>query len=69
MVFAAVVTPPPQLKVTPPVVEEAVKTWLVVVQVNTVGVVILRFGAAIFWVTVELALLVQPLAGSVTVTV
>ena len=67
--FVAVVIPPPQLNVAPPVVEEAVNVSLMVVQVNIIGAAILAFGAAIFWVTVADAVLVQPFAGFVTVTV
>ena len=67
--FAAVVIPPPQLKVTPPVVEEAVIVWLVTTQVKVAAVEILMLGAVIFCVTVVDAVLIQPLPGSVTVTV
>ena len=63
------VTPPPQLNVAPPVVEEAVNVSLVVVQVKTVGAATLAFGTVVFCVTVAEAELVQPLDGSVTVTV
>ena len=64
-----VVTPPPQLNVAPPVVDEAVNTSLVATQVKTVGVAMLAFGAVKFWVTVTEAVLVHPLTGLVTVTV
>ena len=67
--FAAVVTPPPQLKVAPPVVEEAVKVSLVVLQVKTAGALTLALGTVVFCVTVADAVLVQPLTGLVTVTV
>ena len=40
--------PPPQLKVAPPVVDDAVNVSLVVAQVNTPGVAILVFGAVMF---------------------
>jgi hypothetical protein len=69
IVFAAVVIPPPQLKVAPPVVDEAVKVSLVKVQVKTAGTAMLAFGVVIFCVTVVEVVLVQPLAGLVTVTV
>ena len=64
-----VVIPPPQLKVTPPVLDEAMSVSLLFKQVNTVGDVMLAPGAVIFWVTVVVALLVQPFDGSVAVTV
>ena len=64
-----VVTPPPQLKVAPPVVDEAVKFSEVNEHVKTEGAAILALGAVVFCVTVALAVLVHPLAGSVTVTV
>ena len=67
-VFVAVVIPAPQLKVAPPVVEEAVSVTLVVAQVNIAGAAILAFGAVIFCITVAFALIVHPLLGSVTVT-
>ena len=44
----AVVTPAPQLKVAPPVVEEAVSVSLKVAQVNVTGAAILALGTAIF---------------------
>ena len=65
----AVVMPPPQLKVAPPVVEEAVNTSLVVVQVNTEGAATLALGRVVFCVTVAEAVLVQPFTGLITVTV
>ncbi len=64
-----VVIPPPQLYVAPLVVEEAVKTSLVMVQLKTSGVAILTLGAVVFCVTLTEAVLVQPLDGLVTVTV
>ena len=67
--FVVVVTPPPQLKVAPPVVDEAVKFSEVNEHVKTEGAAILALGAVVFCVTVALAVLVHPLAGSVTVTV
>ena len=48
IVLFAVVTPPPQLNVAPPVVEEAVNTSLVFEHVNTAGALMLAFGGAIF---------------------
>ena len=68
IVWVAVVTPPPQLKLAPPVLDDAVKVSLVFVQVNTVGVAILAFGVVMFCVTVAVAIAVQPLPGLVTVT-
>ena len=68
MLFA-VVTPPPQLKVAPPVVDEAARTSLVVVQVKTAGAAILALGEVMFCMTVVEAVFVQPLTGFVTVTV
>ena len=68
MVLVAVVIPPPQLKVAPPVVEVAARVSLVLVQVKTVGGLIPEFGAVMFWVTVTEAEVVQLLEGSVTVT-
>ena len=44
-VLVAVVTPPPQLKVAPVVVDEAVKGTDNVVQVSCAGVAILTLGA------------------------
>ena len=68
MLFAAVVIPPPQLKVAPPVVEDAVNVSEVVLQVKTTGADMPAFGTAIFCVTVVVAIVVHPFAGSVTVT-
>ena len=68
IVLVAVVTPPPQLKMAPTVVDEAVSVSLNVVQVKVVGAAMLAFGTAVFCVTTALAVLVQPLAGFVTVT-
>ena len=42
------VTPPPQLNVAPPVVDDAVNVSLNIVQVKTAGAAILAFGAVIF---------------------
>ena len=67
--FAAVVTPPPQLKVAPPVVEDAVNISLVALQVKTTGTLTLALGGVVFCVTVADAVFVQPFAGLVTVTV
>ena len=61
--------PPPQLKVAPPVLEDAVIVSLSVEQVNVPGAAMLALGAAIFWATVADAVLVQPFTGLVTVTV
>ena len=47
-IFVVVVIPPPQLKVAPPVVEDAVNVSLVVEQVKTTGADTLALGAAIF---------------------
>jgi hypothetical protein len=66
--LVAVVMPPPQLKVAPPVVDVAVRVSLVLVQVKTVGGLIAALGVVIFWVTVTDAEVVQLLEGSVTVT-
>ena len=44
----AVVIPPPQLKVAPVVVDDAVRTSLVVVQFRTTGAAILAFGVIMF---------------------
>ena len=46
--FAAVVTPPPQLKVAPPVVEDAVNVSLVVLQVKTTGALTPALGSVVF---------------------
>ena len=67
--MVAVVTPPPQLKVAPLVVDAAVKVSLVVVHVKVAGAAILALGATVFWITVPDAEAVQLLDGSVTVTV
>ena len=67
-VFVAVVIPPPQLKVAPVVVDETDKTSLVFKHVNVAGVAIATFGEVIFWMTVTVAVLLQPFDGSVTVT-
>ena len=67
--LVAVVIPPPQLNVAPPVVEDAVNTSLVTVHVNAEGAAILALGALVFCVTIAEAVLVQPFAGLVTVTV
>jgi hypothetical protein len=69
IVWVAVVMPPPQLKVAPPVVEVAVRVSLVITQVKTVGGLMAALGAVMFWVTVTVAVEVHPLAGLVTVTV
>lgn len=68
-VKVAVVTPPPQLNLAPVVVDDAVKVTLVVAQVNVAGGAMLALGAVIFCATVTEALLLQPVEGSVTVTV
>ena len=51
--FVAVVTPPPQLKVAPPVVDDAVNVTLAFVQVNDAGAAILALGG-VFKVSVPL---------------
>ena len=48
MVLVAVVIPPPQLNVAPPVDDEAVKVSLVVEQVRIPGEAMLALGAVIF---------------------
>ena len=63
-----VVFPPPQSKVAPAVVEDAVNVELVLVHVSTAGVATLAFGTTILCVTVVEAAAVHPLAGSVAVT-
>ena len=68
IVWLAVVTPPPQLNVAPVVVDDAARTSVVAVHVNTDGGAMLALGAVMFWVTVVVAKAVQPLVGSVTVT-
>ena len=47
-VFVAVVIPPPQLKVAPPVVDDAVNVSLVLVQVRIAGAAMLALGMAVF---------------------
>ena len=69
MMFAAVVSPPPQLKVAPAVVEEAVNVSLVLAHVSMPGAAMLALGGVRFSVTLAKAVLVHPLEGSVTVTV
>jgi hypothetical protein len=66
--LVAVVMPPPQLNVAPPVVDVALSVSLVLVQVKTVGGLMAELGVVIFWVTVTDAEVVQLLEGSVTVT-
>ena len=68
-VLAAVMMPPPQLKVAPPVVDDAVNVSETMLHVKTDGDDTLALGEVVFWVTVTDAELVQPLAGLVTVTV
>jgi hypothetical protein len=68
-VLAAVVTPPPQLYVTPAVVDEAVIVILATLQVSVAGGAMLTFGGAIVWETVTEAVALHPLPGLVTVTV
>ena len=65
----AVVIPPPQLNVAPPVLDDAVSTSLIAVHVKTVGAATLALGTVIFCVTFADAVAVHPLAGFVTVTV
>ena len=67
--FVLVIIPPPQLKVTPVVVEVAVRVTLVMAQVSVAGAAILTLGGVMLCDTVAEAVLVQPLAGFVTVTV
>lgn len=50
-------------------VEDAVNAWLVMVQLKTTGLAIATFGTALVSITVAEAIAVQPLDGSVTVTV
>ena len=69
IVFVAVVMPEPQLNVAPPVVEDAVSVTLVTVHVKVAGAAMLAFGGVTIWFTDTDALVVQPLTGSVTVTV
>ena len=66
--LVGLVTPPPQLNVAPAVVEVAVNTSLVVVQVRMTGGAIPALGGVTVCVTVTEVVLVQPFAGSVTVT-
>ena len=68
-VLVVVIIPPPQLKVALLVVDEAVSVWLVTAQVKTTGAAMLAFGGVTIWFTDTDALVVQPLTGSVTVTV
>ena len=42
------ITPPPQLNVAPPVVDEALNVTLVVAQVNMPGAAILALGGVVF---------------------
>ena len=46
--FVAVVTPPPQLNVAPPVVDDAVIVSVVVAQVKTPGAATLALGTVVF---------------------
>ena len=66
--FVAVVAPPPQLKVAPVAVYDAFNASDKLEHVNTAGVATLALGAVMFWVTVFDVVAVQPLPGSVTVT-
>ena len=50
------------MNVVPAVAEEAFRSKLVVLQVNTGGVAMLRSGVVISWVTVTLSFLIQPFA-------
>lgn len=68
MLFAVVI-PPPQLKAAPAVVDVAVNTSLVVVQLKGTGVMIPASGVLTFCATETEAELTQPLPGSVTETV
>ena len=61
--------PPPQLNDEPFALDEAVKASLVLTQVNVAGAAMVATGAVVFWITVADAVLVQPLAGSVIVTI
>ena len=67
-VLLLVVFPPPQLNVAPVVVDDTVKVSDVLTQVRTDGADTLTFGVVTFCVTETDAELVQPLVGSVTVT-
>ena len=66
--MVAVVTDP-QLNVELVADEDAVMVSVVLMQFNTDGVEMLTVGATMFCATVAEAVLVQPFAGSVTVTV
>ena len=68
-ILFAVVIPPPQLKVAPPAVDEAVKVSLVFEQVKMLGVEMLAEGELVFCSIDVEPVLVHPLAGFVTVTV
>jgi hypothetical protein len=68
-VFVAVVTPPPQLYVTPTVVDDAVMVTLVTLQVSVAGGAILRSGGVTLWVIATEEEALQPFDGSVIVTV
>ena len=48
MVLVAVVIPPPQLNVAPPVVEDAVKVSFKIVHVSAVGAAMLALGTVMF---------------------
>ena len=67
-VFVVPVPPQLQLYVTPGVTDDAVSVTLVTAQVNTAGAAIVTTGIAPLCVTVADVEVVQPLAGSVTVT-
>ena len=67
--LVAVVIAPAQLKVAPPVVEDAVNVSLIFVHVRAVGAAILALGTVVFCVTVADMVFMHPLAGFVTVTV
>ena len=69
MVLLVVVIPPPQLNVALLVVEDATSVWLVTEHVKTDGTAILALGGVVVCVTETEVLAVQPLIGSVTVTV
>ena len=59
----------PQLNDEPGADEDAVMLSLVLVQLNTEGIVMLAVGATRFCATVTEAVFVQPFVGSVAVTV
>ena len=61
--------PPPQLKVAPVVVDEAVNVTVNAEQVKIAGGAINALGVAIFCVTIDDAVFVHPLPGSITVTI